>query len=447
MPIPPTAFDAPSVEGAVFTPHDLYEAAILGFNGSTRAPGSGVVMNTDSTNPDRGTIGLRYAPGHGFHGMGRAFEGINPDGSTFAVNPDPMLTHLESEQLHSFLESGGTGVPPSRSGFDPISDLLIPAATAVAFEVNPFATLAGVAGTAAGTAAGHDIGGAEGGKIGGIVGGTVGGAAGGGFSPSSATDASIAAEAGNAAAGGASGLEAGGTIGLGGAAQGGAIGGAGGALQPSGGGGVGPGSSLGTDSSTSQALSGGATGGAVTPGADALGTGAIGGAPSLSQIGQGVNDLASATKFAVSADSLINPPSSNRAQGQSQAGTTPSVTPPDTPPIGGGVSASQIAAQPTAAAATTPPGSFQGAADDFQRRQDSTIRAQFANSGISGSAMEQRAIQQADLQSSQRSTAAQEAMATAGISDQSIFAALMSSGLPPEQFQSVLAQLRARGGA
>lgn len=358
-----------------------------------------------------------------------------------------------------------TGFGQSTNRIDPVSDIIIPAATAVIGVATGGNSLFGEAGLAAGTAAGHDLGGAQGAQIGGITGGLVGGAAGGslsGVGAGATTSDTFATEAGNASVGGASGLEAGGTIGLTGPVEGGAAGAASGTstgfnpttgisgtgAAPATSGGSGPGASLGTDPSTSQTIGGGATGTATTPGAPALGTGAqapIGGAPPLSQIAQGAQDLSSAAHLAASVDSLVNP-----AQPRSMAGTGPSLTagttPSVEPPIGGAQPASQIAAsQPATTPAAVPTGAFQSASDDFQRSQDNAIRAQFANSGISGSPMEQRAIQQADQQAAQRSTAVQEAMASAGISDQGVFSALMSSGLPPEQFQNVIRQLKARG--
>lgn len=226
---------------------------------------------------------------------------------------------------------------------------------------------------------------------------------------------------------------------------------AGGITGATGGGGSAPGASIGTDPSTTQSIGGGATGGASTPGSPAIGTGATPtpsaapSAPSGSQFLNPIKDL-NTVQSLVGLANTINPTNQPNQTGTSVPQGPPDQTQPpiDQSPIGGASPVSQIAAQPTPAPAPLPSGQFDQVTQNFVKQKENEIRAQFGSQGITGSPMEQVAIQRADQAAQARASEIEQAMSSTGVSDPSIFSALMGSGLQANQFAQALQQLRAR---
>jgi hypothetical protein len=466
--IPDSAFN-PAQPGAAFSPGDFYKAYINSL--LSMQPGSANTIIGQGDSPVIGSGGQElfdtgvFKPGtdlgstSGWNQLAltqveaptdKFFVEPAGGGTPTALDPSSMLTKNEQQQLSSFM-----GEESNHGAFGEFTHLAPQFAEIAAFLASGAisGSAAPVIGSIAGSLIGQKEGGATGEEIGGFAGGALGGAGSGALNNLATTDASIAAEAGNAAGGGAGGLEAGGTIGLSpgaGAATGAATGGATAGVNPGGGssglpaGGSAPGTSLGTDP-TGGSISGGATGGAQTPGAAAIGTGGTDPTAGTASQGSNVaatvfrdfNDLSSAARFAQSLDALTS---------GTQAGAAPAALPAApqqaAAPSIGGVPVPSAGATPVSqiAASAIPTGEEQSITQDFVTQTDNAIAAQYANQGISGSAQEQAQLQRVQGMETQRATAAQEAMAAAGITDPNVFAALMGSNLNPAQFAAAVRQ-------
>jgi len=468
--IPQTAFD-PAQPGAAFSPADFYRAYINAMQtGASESAGGKAIADPAVIGPTgmelfNSNAGLppgTFFTGSAFGGGPSASEELanmvlggagsswweetpGQPNSLKQLDPSSMLTHLETEQLASF-----EGSKPI-SAWGTFEEMLPHLAEIGAMLAGGAAGGSGVAAllSTVGTVAGDRIAGPTGAAIGGLVGGGAGGIASGAAGLSGAATGA-GAGAGDVATSDLGGLSGAGTAttATGQALAGGGlagVGNAGAGVNPGGGssgapaGGSAPGTSLGTDPSTAQALTGGATGGAQTPGSAVLGTGADASAPGLSSTAKnvlsGFNDLTSAARFAQSLDALTSGTQAGPAAAP-QALPADQTQPQASVPISGAGAApvSQIAAS------AVPSGEFQSITQDYATQTENSIRAQFANQGISGSPMEERQLQGVRAAATQRASAAEQAMQQAGITDPNVFAALMVSNLDPSQFASSLAQ-------